>query len=150
MRNLARIDNNGTLWLHQSLLGESDNMILDDGWYNTGDVVESMGEGKFKFKARANSFINVGGDKVNPEEIEEAILATPGICEVRVYGVPNSVTGSLVVADIVLDPSVGSPDQVISSLKQRLRVELQANMIPRIFNVKNTISVTTTGKKTRQ
>ena len=53
--------------------------------------------------------INVGGDKVHPEEVERAVLSHPGVRLVRVYAKSNPITGALVAADIVPSPDAGDP-----------------------------------------
>lgn len=72
-----------------------------NGWIDTGDVVEIVGD-RVLFRGRASGVINIGGDKVLPEEVEHVLLSHPLVSIVRVYSKPNPITGALVAADIVL------------------------------------------------
>ncbi|MEV6775850.1 class I adenylate-forming enzyme family protein [Streptomyces syringium] len=57
-----------------------------DGWYVTGDMARTDGEGRLHLVGRKDSFINVGGKKVNPSEVEEVLLAHPAVAEAVVWG----------------------------------------------------------------
>ena len=64
---------------------------------DTGDMIERQGE-RFSFAGRRGGIINVGGLKVHPEEIEAVINRRMSL----VQGRKDPVTGSIVVADVVL------------------------------------------------
>ena len=51
--------------------------------------------GLFRFKSRRNELINVGGYKVNPNEVEKEITAVAGVLQAVVYGKVNSVLGNV-------------------------------------------------------
>ncbi|MEY4483715.1 MAG: hypothetical protein RL693_1167 [Verrucomicrobiota bacterium] len=72
-----------------------------DGWYNTEDQVESDGE-YLKFLGRRSEIINVGGEKVYPQEVEDVLLEMPNVAEVLIRGVSNPVTGQTVSAEVFL------------------------------------------------
>ena len=66
----------GRLWVRgmNSMLGYlsgEDSGFDEEGWYNTGDMVEEK-DGLFRFLGRASELINVGGQKVYPTEVEDA------------------------------------------------------------------------------
>ena len=65
--------------------------------------------------------INTGGEKVYPEEVEEAIKALPGVRDAVVVGVPNERFGEMVVA--VVEPTPGAavdPDALTAELRDHL------------------------------
>jgi long-chain acyl-CoA synthetase len=70
-----------------------------DGWLDTGDVVEVNGE-YVRFVGRQSGFINVGGQKVYPAEVEDVLLEMPELTEVLVHGEKNPVLGEVVVARV--------------------------------------------------
>lgn len=72
-----------------------------DGWRPTGDRVEIVDD-RIEFRGRDSEVINVGGVKVHPLPVEEALLTVPGVIAVRVYGRANRLTGAIVAADVVL------------------------------------------------
>ena len=73
----------------------------DDGFVDTGDMVERRGDRLF-FVGRRGGIINVGGAKVHPEEVEAALNAHAAVRASRVFARKNPITGALVVADVVL------------------------------------------------
>jgi acyl-coenzyme A synthetase/AMP-(fatty) acid ligase len=93
-------------------LGLSERGTLTVGGVDTGDVVEVVDD-RVLFRGRADSMVNVGGVKVYPETVEAHILASPWVQEARVTSKPNPITGSILVADIVLKPLPGDHEQEI-------------------------------------
>src|SRR5207245_9245009 len=88
--------------------GEEHSTITDDdGFVDTGDMVERRGD-RYYFLGRRSGIINVGGLKVYPEEVEAAINRHPAVRMSMVRSTRSPITGSLVAADIVLK---GEPDQ---------------------------------------
>jgi acyl-CoA synthetase (AMP-forming)/AMP-acid ligase II len=79
----------------------------DDGFVDTGDMVDRRGE-RYYFLGRRNGTINVGGLKVYPEEVEAAINRHPAVRMSMVRSTRSAITGSLVAADVVLK---GEPDR---------------------------------------
>lgn len=73
----------------------------DDGFVDTGDVIEVRNE-RCYFAGRAGGIINVGGMKVHPEEVEGVINRHPDVRMSLVRPKKNPITGSVVVADVVL------------------------------------------------
>jgi len=136
---------NKELFLKAYLLGYSTDIELQDSWYKTGDVVEVISENplQFRFVSRISSIINVGGNKVDPFEVEEAIREIPGIKESRVFAKKNSVTGNLVCCDIIID---GSTELNEKHIIQFLQDKIANYKIPRIIKFVESIEVTRTGK----
>lgn len=100
--------------------------MTDDGWFITGDLVETSG-GLLKVRGRQSDVINVGGEKVNPIEVEEAIREMAEVADVLVYGEANPILGQVVVARVV--PRKGSALESISVRKHCLD-RLPKAMVP--------------------
>src|SRR5207302_1178764 len=75
-------------------------------WRPTGDLVE-IRDDRIHFVGRKTEIINVGGAKVHPLPVEEAVCSVPGVQLAAVYGRPNAVTGPIVAVDLVPAPAVG-------------------------------------------
>ncbi len=135
----------GELWIHKSVLSESSDLKLQDDWYASGDMVEVIQEVPltFKFLARKNEMINVGGSKVNPNEVEELILKLNGVKDVKVFGKENSLMGNILCADVV------SEMVTEKEIKSFLKNHLPGYMVPRIIKFVPEIAMTATGKKSR-
>ena len=73
-----------------------------DGWFMTGDKVEKKGD-YYKILGRDSEIINVGGEKVYPQEVENLILEIKGVDDVEIYSEKNFLVGNIVCAKIVTD-----------------------------------------------
>ena len=74
---------------------------LRDGWLWTGDVGAFDEEGFLTLKDRSKDLIISGGSNIYPREVEEVLLAHPGVAEVSVVGRPDPEWGEEVVAFVV-------------------------------------------------
>ncbi|MBD0323470.1 MAG: long-chain fatty acid--CoA ligase, partial [Aldersonia sp.] len=61
------------------------------GWYHSGDLGRIDAEGRLYVLGRVKDQINRGGLKVDPLEVEEALLRCPDIADAAVLGVANPV-----------------------------------------------------------
>jgi acyl-coenzyme A synthetase/AMP-(fatty) acid ligase len=132
------------LLVHKSLLGASESFEFSGNYYKTGDLIEWIdAENRlFRFKSRKNELINVGGYKVNPDEVENIILQINGIEQVVVYGKPNSILGNILCAEVKTSRNELSEIQI----RQYLVGKLQDYKIPRKINFVESILLTRTGK----
>lgn len=145
MRHLIKVVDN-ELCIHNSLTGNYSEQEKSE-WYQTGDVIEWVDEKKliFKFASRKNEMINVGGNKVNPHDIESKLMQITGIDQCYVYGKPNSLLGNMIYADIVLS------DQEVTEvqIKKELRESCESFEIPRKIQIVDNLQTTRTGKLKR-
>jgi len=75
--------------------------FTEDGFFRTGDQVEQEGE-YLRILGRVSEVINVGGEKVHPAEVENALLGIDIVADAVVYGSKHPISGQIVCADIVL------------------------------------------------
>lgn len=149
--NYVKISEQNELLIHEKLLGKSETYILKDGWYETGDFIEKIDDRHFKFKTRKSEMINVGGYKVSPTEVEAVLLKVSGVKDVVVKGRKSSVTGEIVVAEVVKDPVVDVDEKELKkSLKNYASQHLSDWKVPRIIKVIDEIQITRSGKKVRK
>ena len=81
-----------------------------------------------------------------PLPIEALILKRPCVIEVRVYGVPNPVSGALVAADVVLEPGTeqkAAKKDILSACREAL----PGYSVPRVMNFVEKIAVSASSKK---
>jgi acyl-CoA synthetase (AMP-forming)/AMP-acid ligase II len=81
--------------------GSKQRLADADGFVDTGDIVERRGD-RYYFAGRNGGIINIGGLKVHPEEIEAVINRHPQVRMSLVRPKQSPVTGSIMVADVVL------------------------------------------------
>jgi acyl-CoA synthetase (AMP-forming)/AMP-acid ligase II len=121
--------------------------FTEDGYFVTGDAVEVDGE-YIKILGRKSEIINVGGEKVYPQEVENAILLFDNVADVIVHAERNLVTGSIVCASVTLKrPEDGKGFAM--RLKTFLRQHLHTYQIPVKINVQEAITISERFKKVR-
>jgi acyl-CoA synthetase (AMP-forming)/AMP-acid ligase II/acyl carrier protein len=78
------------------------------GWFRTGDQGYLDGEGYLFITGRLKELINRGGEKIAPREIDEVLLAYPGVRQAVAFAVPHPSLGEDIAAAVVLkDGAVG-------------------------------------------
>jgi len=102
--------------------------FTEDGWFITGDSVEVDGE-YFKILGRKSEIINVGGEKVFPQEVENVILEISDVEDVVVYAENNLLTGKIVCAKIKYGGTETKAD-VVKKVKTYCRTKLEAFKVP--------------------
>ena len=102
------------LWLRSdsAMLGylNAPNPIDEAGWWCTGDRVEVDGDW-IRVLGRESEMINVGGEKVYPQEVEDVLLELDWVADAVVRGVAHPLTGQIVEARLNLAPAdpAGAP-----------------------------------------
>ena len=98
---------------------EATHATLADGWLHTGDLGFVDADGFLTLKDRSKDLIISGGSNIYPREVEEALLAHPGVAEVSVIGRAHPEWGEEVVACVVLrDP--GGVDTLLATIEAEL------------------------------
>jgi long-chain acyl-CoA synthetase len=102
--------------------------FTEDGYFITGDKVLQKND-YIKILGRESEIINVGGEKVYPQEVENVIMEMSNISDVTVYGEKNSIIGNIVCAKVVLMNDVNRKE-FVTKLKQYCSERLRKFMIP--------------------
>ena len=119
---------------------------LQDGWLQTGDIGFVDRDGFLTLVGRTKELINRGGEKVSPNDVEQALLRHPSVREAAAFGVPHPRLGENVAAAVALQPgTVTTPLQ----LKQFLRSHLAAFKIPQRIDIVPALPKSHTGKVLR-
>ncbi|UCG07239.1 MAG: AMP-binding protein [Desulfobacterales bacterium] len=92
-----------------------------DGWFHTKDMAFVDEEGFVYIVDRKSDMIISGGFNIYPREVEEVIMAHPGVAETAVIGVPDDIWGEAVKAFIV--PRKGAKlreEEIIQYCREKL------------------------------
>jgi acyl-coenzyme A synthetase/AMP-(fatty) acid ligase len=142
-----QITGDNELVVHKSLLGQSVSDTLDGEWFYTGDLIEYVDDDRFRFVGRESDFVNVGGYRVNPHEVERQINTVDEINATVVSARESSVTGNILVAEIQPVENV-DPDVAKNEVKDRIST-LERWKQPQIINVVDNIDQSRSGKRIR-
>ncbi len=97
-------------------------------WSVPGDFATVEADGSLKLLGRGSQVINTGGEKVFPEEVEEAIKRFPGVRDAAVVGVPDPRFGERICA--VVDMA-GDDHPALATISSHVREHLAAYKAPR-------------------
>lgn len=73
-------------------------MIDGERWSVPGDYATVLADGSLQLLGRGSVCINSGGEKIFPEEVEQALVSHPAVADAVVVGVPDERFGEIVVA----------------------------------------------------
>jgi acyl-coenzyme A synthetase/AMP-(fatty) acid ligase len=137
----------------QRYLGTRHARLRDhDGFVDTGDMVERRGD-RYVFAGRRGGIINVGGLKIHPEEIEAVINRHPQVRMSLVRPKQNPITGSIVIADVVLKSECarsGGELQIKNDILALCREALPRHKVPAAISIVPALDVAATGKLARR
>lgn len=142
------------LWLRSKTqvlgyLNASMESFTDDGWFKTGDLVETTEDGYIKIIGRNNEIINVGGEKVLPAEVESVLLDMDEFSDVMVYGEENQITGQSVTVDVVAKQEMDKRE-VKKAIRKFCKNRLENYKIPTKINMVNQTNYGERFKKIRR
>ena len=121
--------------------------LHDDGFVDTGDMVELRGD-RYYFAGRRGGIINVGGLKIHPEEVEAVINRHPAVRQSRVSGRRNPITGAIVVAEVVLgDKEAG--EKIREEILRDCRASLKPFQVPATVRFVPQLELSAGGKLVR-
>ena len=124
----------------------------EDGYVDTGDIL-TLRQDRYHFVGRKGGIINVGGNKVYPEEVEEIINRHPDVRMSLVRGRSNPITGALVVADVVARSNRGGTTTFAEPLRREIlqacRLALPPHKVPAVLRLVSSLDVAPSGKLSR-
>jgi fatty-acyl-CoA synthase len=91
-------------------------------WAVPGDWCRLLADGTVELLGRGSSCINTGGEKVWPEEVEEALKSRADVADAIVVGVPDERFGEAVGALVELVPGAAppTPDELAATVRAHL------------------------------
>ena len=94
---------------------------FQDGWFKTGDIATIDADGYVQITDRAKDVIKSGGEWISSVELENAIMAHPGVLEAAVIGLPHERWQERPLACVVVKPGqTVTKDSVIAHLASRM------------------------------
>ncbi|WP_393086718.1 acyl-CoA synthetase [Streptomyces sp. LN704] len=113
-------------------------------WVLLGDMATVDEEGIVIVLGRGSQCINTGGEKVYPEEVEQALKSHPDVYDALVAGVPDEKWGNHVAAVVQLREGARRPS--LEDIQAHVRDHLAGYKIPRQLVITDTIQRSPSGK----
>ena len=120
--------------------------VLQHGWFMTGDYALKKTDGLLIVKGREKNVINVSGNKVFPNEVEEVINGYKGIINSKAFSKVHPLIGEVVAVYIVIDKGVVIDTE---ALRNYCKQTLSSFKLPQFINVVDKIEMTDSGKVKR-
>ena len=120
----------------------------NEGWFDTGDIAEEADDGFIKIIGRSKEVINVGGEKVLPNEVETILLEMDVIDDCIVYALANPIMGQSVNADVVMNVDLTNRE-ARKLIRNFCSKKLESYKIPSSVKVVNKTNFSSRFKKMR-
>ena len=131
------------LWKYHEQPEATAAAIDADGWFNTGDLASLDEAGNVTFIGRRGDGYRVGGEMVDPVEVEAAIQSHPAVLRAAVLGVPDERLGQVGYAWVEVRPEAGVTEQELLAHAASLLAPFKA---PRQIRIISEFPVTPSGK----
>jgi long-chain acyl-CoA synthetase len=125
---------------------EATRKVLDNDSYHTGDLGYADDEGFFYVTGRKDEQLKIGGHRLNPMEIEDAIIESGGAAECIVFATKDDIMGQKLAGLIV--PIDKTPDMPRIILEY-LHLKLPKYKVPASLAAVGTIPKNSSGKPDR-
>jgi fatty-acyl-CoA synthase len=123
--------------------GRGAEKFTEDGWFQTGDVVQINGHGCIKICDRSKDLVKSGGEWISSVDLENNLMAHPSVAEAAVIAMPDEKWGERPLAVCVLhEGSEATPDE----LRDHLSQHFAKWQLPDRFEFVEAIPRTATGK----
>ncbi|WP_285564099.1 acyl-CoA synthetase [Streptomyces sp. RTGN2] len=116
----------------------------DERWVLLGDMATVDAEGVVTVLGRGSQCINTGGEKVYPEEVEQALKSHPDVYDALVAGAPDERWGNQVAAVVQLRDGADAPS--LDDVQAHCRTRLAGYKIPRRLVIAPQIQRSPSGK----
>ncbi len=117
--------------------------LAPDGWFSTGDIASMDEAGNVTFIGRHGENYRVGGELVDPVEVESAIQSHPAVLRAAALGVPDERLGEVGYAWVQVRPGSGVTE---AELLAHVAGVLAPFKVPRQFRIAGGLPVTPSGK----
>ena len=114
-----------------------------DGWMHTGDVAVMRDDDRVRFFGRYKDMLKVGGENVDPMEVEAFLMDHPAVNRVQVIGVPDQRLSEVPCACVVTEPG---RQLTVEDVDAFCRGKMASFKIPRHLMLMDDYPMTSSGK----
>ena len=125
---------------------ETAKVMTADGYFRTGDIGVMLPDGEIKIVDRMKDMVLVSGFNVYPNEVEDVLVAHPGVLEAAVIGLPDEHSGEAVTAFVVKKDQALTADALRAFCKE----SLTGYKVPKQIVFRDALPKTNVGKVLRR
>jgi len=108
-------------WIARAYYGEDVPEKFDEGWLRTGDIANVDPDGWVTITDRSKDVIKSGGEWISSVELENEVMAHPGVFEAAVIGVPDQRWDERpLVVVVAAQGERAKPEEIVSFLSGRV------------------------------
>src|SRR5664279_4437596 len=122
---------------------------LRNGWLYTGDLGTVDNDGYIYLTARKKEIIKVRGKRISPKEVEAVILELTEVIDCTVEGIDDEIEGEMLKATVVIRKDAKSR-VTQESIVQHCSKHLALYKIPHLYELKEELTISATGKKIKK
>jgi fatty-acyl-CoA synthase len=122
---------------------ETARAIDADGWFHTGDMGLMRPDGHMRFLGRYKDMLKIGGENVDPMEVEAFLVTHPAIQACSVVGLPDARLAEVAVAFVQVAPGHTLSEQEVV---EHCRGRVASFKIPRHVLLVDEFPMTSSGK----
>lgn len=131
----------------EKFMQHSESGDLIQRFYRTGDIGKYLPDGNLVFLGRKDEQVKIRGYRIEPQEIEWHLLKYPGIKEAVVIAKKSNHSDRHLEAFLV--PDGVARENLINDIYVFLQEQLPPHMLPSVFNIVESIPLTSSGKVNR-
>jgi acyl-CoA synthetase (AMP-forming)/AMP-acid ligase II len=122
---------------------------IRNGWLYTGDLGTVDEDGYIYLTARKKEIIKVRGKRISPKEIEAVILELTEVIDCSVEGIEDEIEGEMLKATVIIRKDAIS-SVTKESIQQHCSKHLALYKIPNVYEIKQELTISATGKKIKK
>jgi fatty-acyl-CoA synthase len=133
----------GVMMCYYNKPAETADSYDEDGWFHTGDTGVRRSDGYVRFLGRYKDMLKVGGENVDPMEVEALLLGAEGVQQVAVVGFPDERLTEVPIACVQPRPGANVTERFIIEF---CRGKVATFKIPRHVIFLDELPMTASGK----
>ena len=126
---------------------ETDKVMLEGGWFRTGDMGRMDDKGYIYIEDRKKDMILVSGFNVYPNEVEGVAVMHPAVLEAAAVGIPDEKSGEIVKLFVVCREGQSVSEKALIDF---CRESLTGYKVPRLVEFRKELPKTNVGKILRR